>query len=130
MLVFVATPEHFKDAFDNWIKETGTDDRKMHKVVFDDFMQSDQAMMFHTVTHLISFPINEWLTQFNLWRDLEIKYYPQHLEKINYWTIRLSHLMQSSWSIDSKLIVRECFESSDIKTPSEPDLFDQLMKAV
>lgn len=130
MLVYVATPQQFGDAFVHWCKQTQGNDRLMLHKVFNEFMTSNFAKPFYTTTHLYSFTIEQWISQFNFWRDSEIIRQPKHLETIRYWCIQLSDLLQSNWGVDYKLIVKECLEeSSDIAQPHEPDLFDSLLEA-
>lgn len=108
MLVFVATKNHFNDAFKVWINETNDDDRKRLEIIFNEFMSSRQASEFHTVTHLISFPIDQWIDRFNQWRDIELSKNPKQSKNIHHYTKLLSDLMTSDWGITYKLIVREC----------------------
>ena len=128
MLVFVATHAQFEKAFLTWIDETGADDRKIIHRVFNAFIHSVHARGFHTSTGLICFYYAWWQEQFALWRDAEIKLHPEQIEAIRFWSERLSELLQSSWSIQHKLIVRECLDENDDVLPVQNvDLFDSLV---
>lgn len=126
MLVYVTTPQQFESAFLDWSTQNSSDDRRIIHVVFNEFMHSDEAQEFYTSTQLYSFTVSHWLVQFNRWRDHEIKRQPASLEKIRYWCLHLSDLMQSDWGVGHKLIVQECFEEDDLIEPQDPDLFDAL----
>lgn len=128
MLVFVATPQQFEHAFEHWCEQTTSKNRLILHNVFNEFMASSQASCFLTTTQLYSFTFEHWLKQFESWRDSEILRQPQHLETIRYWCIQLSDLMQSTWSIQYKLIVKECLEEcADITLPHSPDLLDSIL---
>jgi hypothetical protein len=113
MLVYVVTPEQFESAFLNWIKETDSDDRKIVHKVFNQFMCSPLAHMFHTCTGLISFGIVQWKVQFEEWVKQEIQRSPNSEANRRHYTDLLIQLLESSWAIERKLIVSECLEDQE-----------------
>ena len=113
MLVYVVTPEQFESAFLNWVKETGSDERKIVHKVFKQFMCSAQASLFHTCTGLISFGIVQWNVQFEEWITQEIQRSPGSEANIRHYTTLLIQLLESSWAIERKLIVSECLEDRE-----------------
>lgn len=113
MLVYVVTPEQLESAFMNRIKETGSDDRKIVHKVFEQFMCSPQARLFHTCTGLISFGIVQWKAQFEEWVMQEIQRSPGSEANIRRYTNLLIQLLESSWAIEKKLIVSECLEDGE-----------------
>lgn len=131
MLVFVTTPRQLQTAFDTWITEVDSKDRRIIKNVFDQFMASPWAQTYHTLTGLVCFNVQQWQQGFDCWRDAEIARHPSNLEIIHYWTLRVSDLIQSDWGVQYKLIVKECLQQSDDFSGSHapPDLFDALIES-
>jgi hypothetical protein len=128
VIVYVTTGKQLEKAFSQWIDLGEHEHRQIIKNVFDSFMWSPEAKLFHTVTGLISFPFPAWLSQFHLWRDNEIQKTPDNLEKIHFWTEKVSRHVQSDWAIQNKLIVKECLdEQEDLSEPYTQDIFDKLM---
>jgi len=128
MLVTVTTATQLENALNDWISESDSEERRIVKKVFDQFMASTEAKNFHTKTGLVCFNGPEWQAAFNRWRDAEIARQPQNLDTIHYWTLRVSRLIQSDWMITNKLIVKECLQQSDdFSVVDEPDLFDTLI---
>jgi hypothetical protein len=128
MLVTVTTATQFESALNYWISESDSEERRIVKKVFDQFMASNEAKIFHTVTGLVCFNGPHWQLVFNRWRDGEITRKPQNLDTIHYWTLRVSNLIQSDWMINNKLIVTECLQQSDdFSGKVTADLFDALI---
>ena len=128
MLVTVTTPTQLNNALNDWIAESDSEERRIVKKVFDQFMTSTEANNFHTVTGLVCFNGPEWQVAFNRWRDGEITRQPHNLDTLHYWTVRVSNLIQSDWMIINKLIVTECLQQSDdFSGTVTADLFDQLI---
>ncbi|MBL7002466.1 MAG: hypothetical protein ISR69_00390 [Gammaproteobacteria bacterium] len=127
MIVIVATEEKINTAFNQWINEQSDDERKILFAIYQEFMASSFASEFHTVTGLICYSQADWQQAFELWRDREIQRTPQSLEKIRYWSIKLSDLIYSDWSVRYKLVVKECFDEEDIGQPYVDDMLDQLI---
>ncbi len=130
MLVYVTTPKLIRQAFEDWIADTGEDERKILWVIFQSFMDSREAHEFKTSTRLISFTYPHWLAAFWRWRDREILDHPAQLDKIHYYTRRLCELLQSDFGQVYKLIVRECLNETDTPLIEKPDLFDALVESV
>ena len=113
MLVYVVTPEQLESAFQNWIQETGSDERKIVHKVFKQFMSSPQAHLFHTCTGLISFGIVQWKVHFEEWVTQEVQRSPSSEANIRHYTGLLIQLLESSWAIQRKLIVSECLDDRE-----------------
>lgn len=129
MIVFVTTPIQLEQAFTDWMDESQGNDREIIHKVFQAFMASSEAKIFHTVTGLISFPYPKWQRLFEQWRDAEISRNPEHLEKIHYWTRRVSELIGSDWGVKHKLTVMDCLDENDDFNPSHSkDLLDPLVR--
>lgn len=128
MLVYVTTPRLIEQAFNHWIAQSPSDERKIVYRVYQEFMESPQAKSFYKVTQLISFAYPQWQSAFDQWRAQEIYTHPANQEKIRYYTERLAALLQSDWALEHKLIVQECLEQAlDLVPQPDTDLFDELV---
>jgi hypothetical protein len=110
MLVYVATTEQIDKAFHLWISETDEDDRRIVHLVYKEFMLSEIANTYNTVSGLISFSLEDWQVKFQQWIDNEILTNPSNANAIRRWSGMLIALISSEWAVRHKLIVRECLE--------------------
>ena len=117
MIVYVVTYKQLDQAFHRWISsaytESETAERTFVYRVYKEFMASREARLFHTVTGLVSFPLDQWVGQFEIWINLEIKKQPTSEVNIRKWSNRLIEHLSSNWCLDQKLIVKECLVQQD-----------------
>jgi hypothetical protein len=110
MIVYVSTSEQIDLAFQQWIDETKEDDRRIVHLVYKEFMLSDCAKAYNTVSGLTSFNLDDWQIVFRQWIDQEIIENPGNAADIRKWSSMLIDLISSDWGINHKLIVRECLD--------------------
>lgn len=125
MIVYVVTHQQIETAFNDWIRDATTDreasGRRFMYRVFKTFMASPEARLFHTITGLISFALDQWIARFEIWVSLEIKKQPGSEANIRKWSHRLIAHLSSNWCLDQKLIVKECLDQQDFNQKATVD---------
>ncbi len=119
MLVYVTTANKIEYAFQHWIGESGNEQRRIVHQVYQWFMASAEAQKFHTITGLISFPLDSWELTFRHWIEREITTHPGQAENIRRWSEQLIALMSSHWGLAHKMIVQECLDEQEVFTLNE-----------
>ena len=120
MIVYVASANQIDRAFT--AAATNVDDEQSQLInfwhsIYQEFIRSDYAKLFHKRTGLIVFTLLDFEGQFARWVDDEIKAVPQSADNIRRFTGQLLTLMQSTWCLDQGLVVRECLTDSDFLNP-------------
>ncbi len=122
MIVYVASANKIDRAFNAAATDVSDEQRQFINLahqIYQAFIGSDYAKLFHKRTGLIVFTLLEFEGQFAHWVDDEIKEAPQSAGNIRRFSGQLLALMQSTWCLDQGLVVRECLTDSDFKrTPT------------
>ncbi|MCP5009769.1 MAG: hypothetical protein GY942_07320 [Aestuariibacter sp.] len=122
MIVYVASANKIDRAFTAAATNVGVEQSQViHFVhqIYQAFIGSTYAKLFHKRTGLIVFTLLDFEGQFAHWVDDEIKAAPQSAGNIHRFSGQLLTLMQSTWCLDQGLVVRECLTDSDFKrTPT------------
>ncbi len=131
MIVYVASANKIDRAF--LAAATGASVEQSQLInlahhIYQEFIRSAYAKLFHKRTGLIVFTLLDFEGQFQRWVDDEINAAPQSADNIRRFTGQLLTLMQSTWCLDQGLVVRECLDDSDFlstQTPSTKRLNQQ-----
>ena len=116
MIVYIASANKIDRAFMAAAAEAGVEQSQLINLahhIYQEFIHSDYAKLFHKRTGLIVFTLLDFEGQFAHWVDDEIKAAPQSADNIRRFTGQLLTLMQSTWCLDQGLVVRECLTDSD-----------------
>jgi len=120
MIVYVASANKIDRAFTAAAAEVGDEQSQLINLahhIYQAFIRSAYAKLFHKRTGLIVFTLLDFERQFAHWVDDEIKAAPQSTDNIRRFTGQLLTLMQSTWCLDQGLVVRECLTDSDFLSP-------------
>jgi len=116
MIVYVASTNKIDRAFLAAATDVGDEQSQLINLahqIYQAFIRSDYAKLFHKRTGLIVFTLLDFEGQFAHWVDDEIKAAPQSADNIRRFTEQLLTLMQSTWCLNQGLVVRECLTDSD-----------------
>ena len=116
MIVYVASANKIDRAFTAAATDVGDEQSQFINLahhIYQAFIASDYAKLFHKRTGLIVFTLLDFEGQLAHWVDDEIKAAPQSADNIRRFTGQLLTLMQSTWCLDQGLVVRECLTDSD-----------------
>jgi hypothetical protein len=76
MIIYVTTPKQLARAFEDWIGEDPSDERRIIETVFEAFMATPEAASLHTVSGLVCFPVESWELKFRRWVETEVERAP------------------------------------------------------
>jgi len=116
MIVYVASANQIDRAFLAAAADVGVEQSQLINFaqhIYQAFIRSAYAKLFHKRTGLIVFTLLDFEGQFAHWVDDEIKAAPQSADNIRRFTGQLLTLMQSTWCLEQGLVVRECLTDSD-----------------
>ena len=117
MKAYVATAKQIDQAFESWIDAGGESERqgrKFVRAIYQSFMLTEQAQIYHTVTGLVCYPLDNWIECFNCWVQSEVDLAPEKETWILDLTGQVIELLDSNWCIKHKLIARECLNESEL----------------
>ncbi|MFT5550553.1 MAG: hypothetical protein ACI9CO_002487 [Candidatus Azotimanducaceae bacterium] len=77
-------------------------------------MDTEQARLYHTVTGLVCYPLDNWIERFNGWAQSEIDQAPEKESQIRDLSGQVIELLNSNWCIRHKLLARECLNESEL----------------
>jgi hypothetical protein len=117
MKAYVATAKQIDQAFESWIDAGGESEhqrRKFVHAIYQYFMDTEQARLYHTVTGLVCYPLDNWIERFNGWAKSEIDQAPEKESQIRDLSGQVIELLNSNWCIRHKLLARECLNESEL----------------
>lgn len=113
MIIYVTTPRQLARAFEDWINEHPSEERRIIQTVFEAFMATPAAASLHTVSGLVCFPVESWELKFRRWIETEVERAPDSEGNIRRYAEMVIDHLYSSWGIDHKLLVRECLDAQE-----------------
>jgi hypothetical protein len=117
MKAYVATAKQIDQAFESWIDSGDESEllgRKFVHAIYQYFMDTEQAQIYHTVTGLVCYPLDNWTERFNAWAQSEIDQAPEKESQIRDLSAQVIELLDSNWCVKHKLVARECLNDSEL----------------
>ncbi|MFT5599289.1 MAG: hypothetical protein ACI9V8_002157 [Urechidicola sp.] len=117
MKAYVATTKQIDQAFESWIDaggESEQEERKFVHAIYQYFMATEQARLYHTVTGLVCYPLDNWIERFSAWAQSEIDQAPEKESQIRDLSGQVIGLLDSNWCIQHKLVARECLDEAEL----------------